>query len=92
MSQNSQENTRARVSFLIKLQAPEACNFIKKETLARVFSSQFCEIFRNPFLTEHLRDTASAMTLQTVQILNNVLIKFINRKFADQSRTLFGIH
>ena len=33
ISQNSQENICARVSFLIKLQA-EACNFIKKETLA----------------------------------------------------------
>ena len=32
MSQNSQENICARVSFLIKLQAP-ACNFFKKETL-----------------------------------------------------------
>ena len=32
-SQNSQENTCVRVSFLIKLQAA-ACNFIKKETLA----------------------------------------------------------
>ena len=31
--QNSQENTSARASFLIKLQAL-ACNFIKKETLA----------------------------------------------------------
>ena len=33
VSQNSRINTCARVSFLIKLQA-EACNFIKKETLA----------------------------------------------------------
>ena len=33
--QNSQENTCARISFLIKLQA---CNFIKKETLAHMFS------------------------------------------------------
>ena len=31
ISQNSQENTCVRVSFLIKLQG---CNFIKKETLA----------------------------------------------------------
>ena len=37
ISQNSQENTCARVSFLIKLQAL-ACSFIKKETLAQVFS------------------------------------------------------
>ena len=33
ISQNSPENTYARVSLLIKLQA-EACNFIEKETLA----------------------------------------------------------
>ena len=38
ISQNSQENICARISFLIKLQA-EACNFIKKETLAQLFSS-----------------------------------------------------
>ena len=35
--QNSQENTRDRVSFLIKLQA-SSCHFIKKETLAQVLS------------------------------------------------------
>ena len=39
ISQNSRENTSARVSFLIKLQA--SCNFIKKETLAEVFSCEF---------------------------------------------------
>ena len=47
ISQNSQEKTCARVSFLIKLQA--ACNFIKKETLAQVFSCEFCEISKNNF-------------------------------------------
>ena len=47
-SQNLQENTCARVSFLIKLQA-EACNFIKEETLAQVFSYEFCQIFKNTF-------------------------------------------
>ena len=57
ISRNSQENTCARVSFLIKL--PEACNFIKKETLTQVFSYEFCEIFKSTFLTEHLRTTAS---------------------------------
>ena len=40
ISQNSQENTCARV-----LQLGEACNFIKKETLAQVCSCEFCEIF-----------------------------------------------
>ena len=38
--------------------ADEACNFIKKETLAQVFSCEFCEIFENIFFTEHLRTTA----------------------------------
>ena len=33
---------------------PQACNFIKKETLAQVFSCEFCEILRIPFLNEHL--------------------------------------
>ena len=37
----------------------QACNFIKKEFLAQVFSCEFCEIFKNNFLTEHLRATAS---------------------------------
>ena len=32
---------------------------IKKETLAQVFSCEFCEISRNTFFTEHLRPTAS---------------------------------
>ena len=48
ISQNSQKNTCARVSFLIKLQT-EACNFIKKATLGQVFSLEFCEIFKNTF-------------------------------------------
>ena len=39
---------------------PEACNFIKKETLAQVFSCKFCEISKNTFFTEHLWTTASA--------------------------------
>ena len=37
-----------KVSFLIKLQA-EACNFIEKETLAKVFSCEFCYTFKNTF-------------------------------------------
>ena len=28
---------------------PEACNFIKKETLTQVFSCEFCEVFKNTF-------------------------------------------
>ena len=32
-----------------------ACNFIKREALAQVFSCEFCEICKNTFFTEHLR-------------------------------------
>ena len=33
----------------------KACNFIKKEGLKNVFSSEFCDFFRNTFFIEHLR-------------------------------------
>ena len=44
-----------------KTPAPEseACNFIKKGTLAQMFSCEFCEILKKPFLTEHLRCSTS---------------------------------
>ena len=45
-----QKNTCARISFLI--------NFIKKETLAQVFSWEFCEISKSTFYTKQLRTTA----------------------------------
>ena len=37
----------------------KACNFIKKETLAQVFSCEFCKNSRNTFFTEHLWATDS---------------------------------
>ena len=46
--ENSQEKTCARVPFLIKLQA-QACNFIRKETLAQAFSCEFSEISKNTY-------------------------------------------
>ena len=58
ISQNSRENTCARVSFLIKLQVEVRCNFIKKENLALVFFYEFCKISKNTFFTEHLLATA----------------------------------
>ena len=44
ISQNSQENTCARDSLLIKLQA-----------VAHVFSCEFCKIFKKTFFKEHFR-------------------------------------
>ena len=66
VSQNSQENTCARASFLIKLQAEaEACNFINNKTLAQVFTCEFCEISINTFFTEHPSATVSEEHLRT---------------------------
>ena len=42
---------------------PEAYNFIKKETLAQVFSCEFCKILNNNFLTEHIQETASVIAV-----------------------------
>ena len=41
-------------SHFIKRLQQKACNFIKKETLAQVFSWEFCEISNNTFFTENL--------------------------------------
>ena len=41
--------------------SPESCIFIREETLTQVFSCEFCEIFKNSFLTEHLQVTASVI-------------------------------
>ena len=42
------------------LEMPKACKFIKKDTLAQVFSCEFCKISKDIFFKEHLRTTASA--------------------------------
>ena len=72
MSQKSQENTCARVSFL---------NFIKKETLTQVFSCEFCEIFENNFFIEHLRK----LPLDFPSIFNklNIFFPYFPGKFKD---------
>ena len=41
------------------LSEPQACNFIKNETLAQMFSCEFCKISKITFFTKHLRTTAS---------------------------------
>ena len=59
ISQNSQENTCARASFLIKLQT-ETCNFIIIETLPQVFSCEFYEISKKTFSYRTFPVAASA--------------------------------
>ena len=51
--QKSQENTDVRISYLMKSQRHTA-TLLKKETLAKVISCQFWEVFNStPFLTEY---------------------------------------
>ena len=56
ISQDCQESTCARVSFLIE---PEACNFIKKETLAHGFPVNLAKFLGTPTVaasaSKHLR-------------------------------------
>ena len=54
ISHNSQENTSARFSFLISYRA-------KKETLAQVFSYEFCENSKNTFYYRTSLVAASAV-------------------------------
>ena len=57
---NSQQNICTRI-FINKF-ASLASNFIKKETLAQVFSWEFCDIFKDIFLREHFWTTASVIS------------------------------
>ena len=47
----------------------EACNFIKIETLAQVFSCEFCDIFKNTFL----QSTSKRMLLIICNNPNNLM-------------------
>ena len=48
ISQNSQENTCARVSFLLKLKKRKK-EILTQETLTQAFSCEFCEISKNTY-------------------------------------------
>ena len=52
--------------------------FFKKESLAQVFSSEFCEISKNTFFTEHVWTTASVFIMKyfKVQDVDKVVSKF----------------
>ena len=68
ISQNSQENTCARASFLITLQA-SALQLFKQRLWHRCFPVNFVKFLRTPFLTKHLwrllLDLPAKLTLPT---------------------------
>ena len=71
--QNSQENTCARVSFLINFQA-EACNFKKKQTLAQVFFCEFCKIYKNTFC---YRTPPVATSVHKIKVIQKRALRFM---------------
>ena len=73
VSQNSQENTCARVSCLIKLYT-SAYSFVKKETLVQVLSCTFCETCKDVFCTKHSRATPSRY-FRLFRVLNRHKLK-----------------
>ena len=66
ISQNSQEKHLCQRLFFNKV-AGQVCNFIKKESLAQVFSCEFCKISKNTFYTEHFRTTAPGLNFLMLQ-------------------------
>ena len=75
ISQNSQENNCAQVSFC-------RCNFIKKEALAQVFCCEFCEISQNTFsyrtapvaASDHSKEFSRNVVAPVYDALKNFLL------------------
>ena len=55
---------------------PEACNFIKNETLAQVFSCKFCKISKNTFSYRTLLVAASVKNKSNLYIDEIYLVKY----------------
>ena len=73
ISQKSQENTCARISCLIKVQA---WGFRQNETLALMFSCDFCKISKNTifYRTPHIAASANYLTIIIINGLKTYYI------------------
>ena len=71
ISQNSQENTFNFENTF------NTCNFIKKETLAQVFSRDFCGICKNTFLYRRPLVAASVWITFAVKLVNTGVTWYI---------------
>ena len=74
ISQKSQENTSVRVSFLIKLKALGV-----EETLAQVFSCEFCKISNNTF--SYRTPPAASSELCQGTSINGFQILYVTENF-----------
>ena len=64
--QNLQENTCARLSCLFFFSCLKACNFMKKQTLAQLFSCEYCKIFQSSIFYRAPPVAASAFSRQEI--------------------------
>ena len=56
----------------------QACNFITKETLVKMFSCEFCEIFKRTFFTELFLDDFFLMLDMVLNIyVKSCILKYI---------------
>ena len=87
LSQNLQKNTCASLFF-----QPQACNFFKKETLAKLFSFEFCEISKNTFsyrtppvaaFKNHQNEQKKDKKSLTITFLIKVLKAFLKMVFLN---------
>ena len=60
------EKNLCRNCFINKV-AGAACNFIKKEAPAQMFSYELCKILNNTYFEEHLRTAASTFSFSSAQ-------------------------
>ena len=89
ISQYSYENTCARVSFLIKLQALRSITLLKKRLWNRCFPVYVAKFLRTLFFPEHQRTTASEGKIKKIQMkMINSFTKLLFPKFIGLSLTL----
>ena len=67
-----------------------ACNFIKKETLAQVFSCEFCEISKNTFFTEHVWTTASLVWENQIKKLEKHNCPSFRKTYSTSRKSIGG--
>ena len=67
-----------RTTYITETQSgppPYACNFVKKETLAQVFSCEFCEIFKGTFF---YRTPPVAASLSKIENFAAMVLNVVN--------------
>ena len=81
-----------RQSLIFNKVAGLTCNFIKKGTLAQVFSCEFCKISKNAFFTEYLWVTASVLQTSVERYLEPYKIYTIEclAKIANSLKALLS--